>query len=324
MKTLLTILWLSTMSVCNAQTTAGKLSFALPDHAGRLSLDQGGFKITELSVKSNGGEFGIRAEDGSLHLLGFLFVVPENPKLTAATCREAMLQHEDAATQAAAKDRSAMKSATGVEIALVTMAAPNGGPTAVRAFVASGNLCGDLKFSVAQQAMPMQKVKSILDTLTFDPQAKPTFRDAFEYATVAFDHDDLAGAAHAYRSALALVDGSDEPLKWRRVTTDQLAMALGMQGDLSTSRAVNYAAIRRDPDYPIYYYSLACADGEEGNAADAKAHLQQAFDRRANVLPGETMPDPATDDSFRQLMDDPAFAEFVKTLTASPAKPPSP
>jgi len=319
MKTLLTILLLSTISACTAQTTAGKLSFALPDHAGRLSLDQGGFKITELSVKSNGGEFGIRAEDGSLHLLGFLFVVPENPKLTAATCREAMLQHEDAATQAAAKDRSAMKSGSGAEIALVTMAAPNGGSTAVRAFVASGNLCGDLKFSVAQQAMPMQKVKSILDTLTFDPQAKPTFRDAFAYATVAYEHQDLAGAAHAYRSALSLVDTSDDPLKWRRVTTDQLSMSLGMEGDLSGSRAVNLAAIQRDPDYPMYYYNLACAAGEEGHLADAEARLKQAFDRRANVLPGESMPDPSTDDSFQQLMDDPDFAAFVKTLTAGPA-----
>jgi hypothetical protein len=69
----------------------------------------------------------------------------------------------------------------------------------------------------------------------------------------------------------------------------------------------------------MYYYNLACAAGEEGNLADAKARLQQAFDRRANVLPGESMPDPATDDSFQQLMDDPDFAAFVKTLTAGPA-----
>jgi len=323
MKNFLTTVLLLMATVCGAQTTPGKLSFALPDHAGKLSLDQGGFKITELSVKPDGREFGIRAEDGDLHLLGFLFVLPQESNLTAAGCREVMLKHEDAATQAAAKDRLQMKSASGADIALVLMLPANGSYSAVRAFVASGNLCGDLSFSVhasvTQQTVPMQKVKSILETLTFDPLAKPTFRDAFAYATVAFEHQDLAGAAHAYRSALALVDSSDDPLKWRRVTTDQLAMSLGMAGDLSGSRAVNLAAIQRDPDYPMYYYNLACAAGEEGHLADAEARLKQAFDRRANVLPGESMPDPATDDSFQQLMDDPDFAAFVKTLTAGPA-----
>jgi hypothetical protein len=315
MKTLLTTVLLSIATTCAAQTTPGKLSFALAQHPGKLSLDQGSFRISELSVKSDGRAFTIHAEDGDLHLVGSLFIWQEMPTLTAITCRDEMLKSEGPASLAAAKDRSLLKSTSGADIALAS------GSSAVRAFVASGNLCADLNFST-RQPVPMQKVKAILQTLTFDPVAKPTFSDAFEYATVAFDHDDLVGAVHAYRAALALVDSSDEPLKWRRVATDQLAMALGMEGDLSTSRTVNYAAIKRDPDYPIYYYSLACADGEEGNAADAKTHLQQAFDRRANVLPGESMPDPATDDSFRQLMEnDPTFPEFVKTLTASPSKP---
>jgi hypothetical protein len=65
--------------------------------------------------------------------------------------------------------------------------------------------------------------------------------------------------------------------------------------------------IAADPDYPINYYNLACADAEQGHASDAKAHLQQAFDRRANVLKGESMPDPSKDDSILKLKKDKTF-----------------
>jgi hypothetical protein len=44
---------------------------------------------------------------------------------------------------------------------------------------------------------------------------------------------------------------------------------------LKQSRVVNEDAIERDPNYPIYYYDLACADAEEGNASAARIHLNR-------------------------------------------------
>ena len=100
---------------------------------------------------------------------------------------------------------------------------------------------------------------------------------------------------------------------WRRVVVDQLAMSYGMAGDLKRSRAINETAIAKDPDYPLYYYNLACADAEEGNATSAREHLKEAFDRRANTLPNE--PDPATDDSFLKLKGDKQFWSFVQDIS---------
>jgi hypothetical protein len=83
---------------------------------------------------------------------------------------------------------------------------------------------------------------------------------------------------------------------------------------------VNEEAIAQDPDYPLYYYDLACADAAEGKVAAARTHLQQAFDRRQNVLPGETFPDPSTDDSFTGLRDDKGFWDFVTQMSAAEKK----
>ncbi len=91
-------------------------------------------------------------------------------------------------------------------------------------------------------------------------------------------------------------------------------MSLGMSGDLKDSRAVAEHAIAADPEYPLNYYNLACADAEQGNATDARVHLQQAFDHRANVLKGESMPDPTKDDSILKLKKDKTFWAFVLTL----------
>jgi tetratricopeptide (TPR) repeat protein len=322
MKKLICILLMTFSLACDAQITPGKLSFALPEHDGRLSLDQSNLKITEMSAKSNNREFGIRAEDGSLHFLGFLFLWPEKPHLTAETCRDEMLKNDGPDALAAASGRSSMKSDSGADIAVVLLIPKSGKFSTTRAFVASGDMCADLAFtdarSLLEQGATMKQmqenIRTFLRTIDFDPQAKPAFRDTFAYATVEWKHEQIAGATLAYKAALKLVDRSDDPTKWRRVTTDRLSMALGMAGDLKQSRVVNEDAIERDPNYPIYYYDLACADAEEGNASAARIHLQQAFARKMNTLPGETMPDPTSDDSILKLKSNQEFWSFVETL----------
>ena len=94
-----------------------------------------------------------------------------------------------------------------------------------------------------------------------------------------------------------------------------IALSYGISGHIKQSRAVNDEAVSKvDPDYPLYYYNLACADAEQGHPADAKLHLQQAFDRKANTIPGEHLPEPTKDDSILKLKKNKEFWAFVETL----------
>jgi tetratricopeptide (TPR) repeat protein len=294
------------------QTTPGKLSFALPDHPGAITLDQGEWKVVELSAKPNNSEFGIRAVKGDEHFLGFLFLWPEKAPLTSESCRDEMLLAEKASISAS--DKRTMRAKSGADIALALLVPDQNHPNpAIRAFVAKGDLCADITLTYPS-ASAIPESKQLLDTLTFDPVATPSFLDAFAYATVEWDKGQIQGAARAYAAALKLVGTSDDPTKWRRVTTDQLSMSLGMSGDIAQSRAVNVAAIAKDPDYPLYYYNLACADAEENKPDAARQHLQQAWDRRRNTLQGETFPDPSKDDSFLKLRSNQSFWTFVEGL----------
>jgi hypothetical protein len=68
------------------------------------------------------------------------------------------------------------------------------------------------------------------------------------------------------------------------------------------------------PDYPLNYYNLACAYAEEGNKAGVLRNLQLAFDRKANILKGEQMPDPRADSSFQKYIHDADFVALMKKL----------
>jgi len=85
---------------------------------------------------------------------------------------------------------------------------------------------------------------------------------------------------------------------------------------LSSTHRFCEKGIADDPDYPLYYYNLACADASEKKLSDARRHLQQAFDRKANVNPGESMPIPVEDDSFVPFKGDRAFWTYLQGLNA--------
>ncbi len=91
-------------------------------------------------------------------------------------------------------------------------------------------------------------------------------------------------------------------------------MSYGMSGDIPKARALFEAAIAKDPDYPMYYYNLACSDAEEKKLADARVHLQEAFARKGNMIPGEKLPDPTKDDSFLPYRNNKDFWKFLKDL----------
>jgi tetratricopeptide (TPR) repeat protein len=181
-------------------------------------------------------------------------------------------------------------------------------------FAGDAKTCAEIHISsVIETSAEEDAMKAVLadshPNLTYQPNAD----DYFRLASVLFKNSP-GSAAPYYKSSLDAIPNNASSITARRVTTDQLVMSLGMSGDVKGSRAVAEKAIVADPDYPINYYNLACADAEQGNATDAKMHLKEAFDRRANVLKGESMPDPTKDDSILKLKKNEAFWAFVTTL----------
>ena len=192
----------------------------------------------------------------------------------------------------------------------------SGGPHQRNLFGFAGNAktCAEIHISsVANTPAEEDAMKAVLADFKPDLSYRANAGDYFRLASILFKNSPALAAPY-YKSSLDAMPDGPQYITPRRIATDQLVMSLGMSGDLKDSRVVAEKAIAADPDYPLNYYNLACADAEQGNASDAKTHLQQAFDRRANVLKGESMPDPTKDDSILKLKKDKAFWAFVLAL----------
>jgi tetratricopeptide (TPR) repeat protein len=296
---------------------------ALPQHNGQLRFTADGYKVVQHSAKPNGNELGIRADNasGDIHFLAFLFDFSEHAPLTGDKCRDGEM------SPALKADRSLKILANaeipnpgGLPVSLVdySMRLRDGRTEySARAFIAAGNLCGDLEFYSDQPIHAADgNLHSVFTSLRLDPTYTPEFRDTFLYAQILYDAQLFAGAGPIYELALKRLAPSPgiDVKTMTRVLTDQAGMSYGISGDIAKSRALFESAIAKDPDYPLYYYNLACADAEQNNLSDARTHLKQAFDRKANTIPGEKIPDPTQDDSFTPHRGDKEFWSFVESL----------
>jgi tetratricopeptide (TPR) repeat protein len=291
--------------------------FALPLHKGAMLLDLTDFEITQTSAKAGGEELGIRAHDANhTELLAFLFLTPENANQTAQSCRKADLDQvvKDASKTAV----NVQPNPTGRDTELVGTALV----THSNGFVSLYEYFGKADQCVVIQAYPDKGAKldqTVADALLarqhYDPAYQPTSNDKFVYAMMLVKTNRQSAAAPIFSDFLRSVPLTEDTLDMRRVATDIVGIDLGMSGQIEEARKLFNQAIKSDPEYPLNYYNLACADAEQGKAADAKLHLQQAFARKANTLPGEHLPDPTADDSIQKLKNNKEFWAFVQSLS---------
>jgi hypothetical protein len=320
--TLVAVTCLSTVSHAASNGNFYKLAFA--EHPGQLSWPAEGFTIIESSAKPGLSEIGMRGQDqsGQQTFLGFLFLFPEKAPLTSAKCLDGVIGPEK-------KSNSSLK-ITGTEeisqpgslpVSLVSYTSRGeGGKTLylVRGFVATADICGDLEiYSYTPLSLQDPNVKRFFSSFHLDEKYAPRFADQFLYAQILYKQHMYGAAAPVFEKALVKLNENPGPAAktMKRVITDQAGMSYGMSGNIPKARAIFEKAVAADPDYPLYYYNLACADAEEKNLAGAKKHLQEAFDRKANVIPGESMPDPTLDDSFLSYRNNKEFWAFVEGLS---------
>ena len=99
-----------------------------------------------------------------------------------------------------------------------------------------------------------------------------------------------------------------------RVLIDNLGMAYGITEDLDKAEETFKYGISKDADYPLFYYNMACTYGEKRDMDRAIEYLKLAFARQENMIPGEKMPNPATDSSFKAFLDNEKFQAALKEL----------
>ena len=167
---------------------------------------------------------------------------------------------------------------------------------------------------------------ALLQSVRFMPREATTTPVPAGNSLSLFQEGSRYFVAHQYREAIPPYQKALEIEKstptldknhWR-VLIDNLSIAYGITHDLSSAREALTYGVTQDPDYPLFYYNLACVAAEKGDLLDTKNYLKLAFERRENLIPGETFPDARVDDSFQTLLLQREFRQFLAALYGPP------
>lgn len=149
------------------------------------------------------------------------------------------------------------------------------------------------------------------------PQAMPS-KTALEYlkeGSAFYMKGDYKNAIEPYRKALDLEKKEPKLEKklWK-VLIDNLGMSYGITGDLKNAKETLEYGLSKEPNYPMFHYLMACTYAEMNDEDKTIEYLKSAFKNKENVIEGEEMPDPATDDSFQRFMKSEKFLSALKEI----------
>ncbi len=154
------------------------------------------------------------------------------------------------------------------------------------------------------------KIRSV-DPTGFEPDSSYYFGLGSKF----YLQRNYAKAAESYENALDLEKQQPTLSKdYLRVLVDNLGMSYGIGGKLPQAKATFEYGLTQDPEYPMFFYNLACTYGEMDKMNDALAELRQAYKYKANNIAGETLPDPMKDDSFRHFIGKEEFVNAVHEM----------
>jgi tetratricopeptide (TPR) repeat protein len=127
-----------------------------------------------------------------------------------------------------------------------------------------------------------------------------------------FKRQDFDKAIGPYQEALDLEKREQKlpSVQWR-VLVDNLAMAYGITGKLTASDDVLEYGLTKDPTYPMFYFIRADVYAERNDLDNTLKYLRLALKYKNNMIPGEKLPDPRTDDSFARFRENDEFKKLA-------------
>jgi len=305
------------LSPAFGQQPADIARYALPDKVGGLEVRLGNFQVRGVSLRPDGSGIQIGAADKDGGMVTIFVQLSDGPGGATACRAKWWPETRDSFVK---KTNAKLVGVTQYElndVAIVEYRIPEfqGKPvnqSIIHTYYAGGDIWAEVHLSRMGDVQPL---KTFLSRVKILPDYKPRAMEYLEFGSARYEEHDYANAAKYYQHALDLHNGGDTlaPVLWK-VLVDNLGMSYGISGDNERAQKVFLAGIQQDPSYPMFYYNLACADAGMNDLDGALENLKKAHEHKANMLPGESLPDPKTDDSFTKYANDPKFQAAARSF----------
>jgi hypothetical protein len=302
------------------------IQMAFPDAKGVLEFDVGP-TTPEIHIRPDGKEIQLKAMDrpDKLDVTAFLQRVPF--PASPESCRDAWWPDTKKAPvpHADLHETEVKDGIARVEFIIPEYQGIKLRQKDIHAYLGGGDLCAEIHLSkILFEPKDKKLFEDLLATAKLSPDAMPLAGQSspaaqehdgtyyFLEATKLYRQEKYPEAADLYLRALEQEHHHRTLSKdLTRVLIDNLGMSYGMGGKLEQAKATFVFGLTQDPEYPMFYYNLACYYGETNKMDDALAQLRLAYKYKANSIPAEGIPDPLKDDSFRHFVGN---EEFVKAV----------
>jgi len=186
----------------------------------------------------------------------------------------------------------------------------------VYGYMVSGNMAIDFHNSKGGHTPEDEKFfGALVNGIKLIEAYEPDSKIQYGYGSIFYLQKNWVRAAAHYEEAVELEKGRRtlSPTEWR-VLVDNLGMAYRMSRDLGKAKATFEYGAHEDPTYPMFHYNLACADAALNDLDRALEELRTGFQYRNNSIPGEGIPDPAKDGSFKPYLNDTKFQKVAREV----------
>jgi len=299
----------------------------LPDKAWALEMDGTGFNIRGNEIESDGRRYFL-AENPQTHILVSVFLEAAKAPVQGDECKHSL---EEKAKSSATLSLSPLREiayATSGDLQTLTfmLRQIDGMPKNQKnlfACLVKDDVFVDIHISKLYfRAVDQPLFDSLLQSIRFVPREAADTTIPAGNSMQLFQQGGRFFLAHQYREAIAPyrqaleIEKSTPTLDknlWR-VLVENLSIAYGLAGETTHARDTLNYGISKDPDYPLFYYTLACTAAERGSVSEAEKNLTLAFEHRNNMIAGESLPDARVDDSFQKLLLQKDFKQFLDSL----------
>jgi len=302
--------------VASRTAFSAPITLSLPELPWALEITAPGFAIEEKEIAPNGDGARLRAmnQGTGVTLSAFLEKAPRQGD--SRQCRD---YYWGKAKQSPLKKEQIALFESGA-MAVVEYVVPEyqGIPAQqinLNAYLAEGEYWIDVHLAkTGYETGAPNPLRPILNGVRINKSYAPTVADRCDYGNIYYRSKKFGKAIPQYEKALDLEKQRPSLDRTHRIVlVDQLGMAYGISGDLAKSKQLYEWAVTQEPEYPMFYYNLACTFAEMNNQKKAIENLRMAHRYKGNSLPGESVPDPRTDSSFAKYLADPSFmAELDK------------
>lgn len=320
------------LAVAQTPSTASgsKLSVELPGEPWALVFDAPGFKVNINGLQKDGRAY-LEADNQSTGMALSVFLEKTSGKATEDECKTNQ-QRRLAQDVDYKREKIETKSQDGMAIVEYTIPRFQGVPVQQRnlfACLPKDDVYVDIHISKTLfKTGDEQPLNAVLNSAHFVASAPSqsaadasgenlaeTSLDYVREGSLYFVQHDYAASIAPYKAALdAEKQKRTLPRNLWLVLVDNLSIAYGVTGDLNRAEETLNYGLSQDATYPIFYYNLACVAAGRNDENKTMDLLRKAFSYKSNVISGESMPDPRTDDSFKPFMADPRFQAFLKSL----------